>query len=133
MSSGTRVGLSLVKIAALYLMVGLALGLGMAVGRDFSLVAVHSHVLLLGWATLGITGIVYLVLPRCAGTRLAAGHFWLHNLGLPVMMVSLAAETLGERRAEPLVGVGSILVVVGLALFTLNVLLNARPSDAVDA
>lgn len=60
----------------------------MAIGKDFSLVAVHSHVLLLGWATLGMTGIVYLVLPRCAVTRLAAWHFRLHNLGLPVAMVS---------------------------------------------
>lgn len=133
MSPRGGVGVSLVKIASLYLMAGLALGMAMAIGKDFSLMAVHSHVLLLGWGTLGITGIAYLALPRCAATRLAAWHFWLHNLGLPVAMVSLAAETLGERRAEPLVGVGSILVVVGLALFTLNVLLNARPSDAVEA
>jgi hypothetical protein len=49
------------------------------------------------------------------------------------MMVSLAAETLGEPRAEPLIGVGSILVIVGLALFTLNVLLNAGAADAAEA
>jgi hypothetical protein len=105
----------------------------MAIGKDFSLMSVHSHVLLLGWATLAITGVVYLVLPRCADTRLAAAHFWLHNLGLPVMMASLAAETLGERRVEPLIGVGSILVVVGLGLFTLNVLRNAGASEVTTA
>ncbi len=133
MSSRTRVGVCLVRIASLYLLAGLALGMGMALGKDFSLVAVHSHVLLLGWATLGITGIVYLVLPRCSGNRLATAHFWLHNLGLPVMMVSLAAETLGAPRAEPLIGVGSILVIVGLSLFTLNVLRNAGAPDAAVA
>jgi heme/copper-type cytochrome/quinol oxidase subunit 1 len=128
-----RVGVSLVRIASLYLLVGLVLGLAMAVGEDFSLLSVHSHVLLLGWATLAITGVVYLVLPRCADSRLAAPHFWLHNLGLPVMMVSLAAQALGEPRAEPFIGVGSILVVVGLGLFTLNVLRNARGADAAEA
>jgi len=94
---------------------------------------VHSHVLLLGWATLAITGVVYLILPRCADTPLAAGHFWLHNLGLPVMMASLAAEALGEPRAEPLIGIGSILVVVGLGLLTVNVLRNAGAPDTVES
>ena len=133
MNSRTRVGVSLVRIASLYLLAGLVLGLAMGLGKNFSLISVHSHILLLGWATLATTGIVYLVLPRCAGTRLAAAHFWLHNLGLPVMIVSLAAAALGEPRAEPLIGVGSILVIVGLGLFTLNVLRNAGATDAVDA
>lgn len=133
MISRARVGVSLVRISSLYLTAGLVLGLAMGIGKDFSLMSVHSHVLLLGWGTLATTGIVYLVLPRCAGTRLAAAHFWLHNVGLPVMVVSLAAETLGEPRAEPLVGIGSTLVVLGLGLFTLNVLRNAAPADAVGA
>jgi hypothetical protein len=45
------------------------------------------------------------------------------------MMASLAAESLGEPRAEPLIGVGSVLVVLGLGLFTLNVLRNAGASE----
>lgn len=125
--------LTLVRIASLYLLAGLVLGLAMGIGQDFTLMSVHSHVLLLGWATLAITGIVYLVLPRCAGTRLAAAHFWLHNLGLPVMMVSLAVEALGDPRAEPFVGIGSTVVVVALGLFTLNVLRNAGAPDPVQA
>jgi len=131
MSSRSRVGVNLVRIASVYLLAGLVLGLAMGIGRDFSLRSVHSHVLLLGWATLAITGIVYLLLPRCAGTRLAAAHFWLHNLGLPLMLAALAAETLGQPRAEPFVGIGSTLVVVALGLFTLNVLRNAAAADFV--
>lgn len=46
-------------------------------------------------------------------------------------VASLTAEALGEPRAEPLIGVGSILVVVGLGLFTLNVRRHAgAPVDA---
>jgi len=129
MGSRAWIGIALVKIASLYLMVGLVLGMAMALSQDFSLVSVHSHVLLLGWATLATTGIVYLVLPRCTETRLATAHFWLHNLGLPVMLVSLAVETLGEPRAEPVIGVGSTLVIVALGLFTLNVLRHAKAPD----
>lgn len=133
MSPHRWLGVALVKIASLYLLVGLVLGMVMGLSQDFSLVSVHSHLLLLGWASLAITGIVYLVLPRCAGTRLALAHFWLHNLGLPVMLASLAAEALGEPRAEPLVGLGSALVTVGLALFTLNVLRSVGSGDALAA
>ena len=133
MSSHSRVGVRLVRIASVYLLAGLVLGLAMGLGRDFALMSVHTHVLLLGWATLALTGIVYLLLPGCADTRLATAHFWLHNLGLPVMIVSLAAETLGEPRAEPFVGLGSTVVLVGLGLFTLNVLRNAGASEAVQA
>jgi len=129
MSSRTWVGIALVKIESVYLLLGLIMGMAMALSEDFSLASVHSHVLLLGWATLATTGIVYLVLPRCAGTRLAVAHFWLHNVGLPLMLVSLAALTMGEPRAEPLVGVGSTVVIIALGLFTLNVLRNAGASD----
>jgi cbb3-type cytochrome oxidase subunit 1 len=130
MSSRGWVGVALVKIASVYLLVGLVLGMAMALAEDFRLASVHSHLLLLGWGTMATTGIVYLVLPRCADTRLAAAHFWLHNLGLPVMMLSLSALHLGEPRAEPLVGLGSTVVIAGLALFTLNVLRGAKAEDA---
>jgi len=49
------------------------------------------------------------------------------------MMASLAAEALGEPRAEPLIGIGSILVVVGLGLLTVNVLRNAGAPDTVES
>jgi hypothetical protein len=124
------IGIALLKIASLYLLGGLVLGLAMGVTQDFSLVSVHTHVLLIGWATLALTGVVYLVVPKCAEAKLATAHFWLHNLGLPVMLASLVLEARGEPRAEPVIGVGSAIVIVALGLFTLNLLVNAKPSDA---
>lgn len=121
MDSRAWIGVALVRISAVYLTVSLVLGMVMAIREDFTLVSVHSHLLLLGWATLALTGIVYLVLPRCADTRLATAHFWLHNIGLPVMMASLAAEHSGLAQAKPLIGVGSTIVTVGLGLFAVNV------------
>jgi hypothetical protein len=129
MSSRPRIGVTLVRTAAVYLLAGLIMGQAMAIRQDFTLVSVHSHLLLLGWASLALTGVVYLVLPGCAESRLATLHFWLHNLGLPVMMASLTAMTLGERRAEPFIGLGSIAVIAGLGLFTINVFRNVGPSD----
>jgi hypothetical protein len=130
MESRTWIGMAFVKIASLYLLGGVVLGMVMGMAENFSLMSVHSHVLLLGWATLALSGVVYLIVPGCAENPLAVAHFWLHNLGLPVMLASLAAVALGHPGAEPVIGVGSSIVIAGLAFFTLNVLRNAKPRNA---
>ena len=132
MGSRGWVGVTLVKIATVYLVVGLLLGVGMGVAKDFSLASVHSHVALLGWTAMALSGLIYLVFPRCRASRLALAHFWLHNIGLPVMMAGLAAEVRSAAGAEPVVGIGSVLVATGLVLFTLNVLLNSSSHAAQD-
>ena len=82
-------GLRFLKIAVVYLLIGAFLGLGMGIAQNFALVPVHAHVLLLGWASLALAGLVYHLYPAASTTRLARVHFWLHNLGLPVFMVTL--------------------------------------------
>jgi len=130
MKSQAWVGVTLLKIACLYLMAGLLIGLVLAVRQDFTLVSVHAHIGLLGWASLAIAGLVYVVLPRCAGTRLAVVHFWLHNVGLPVMMVPLTVAVLrGDAGVEPTIAAGSVMVLAGLLAFTVNVMKNARAAE----
>jgi len=114
-------GIRLTRIASVYMLVGLAAGIAMAVSKDYTFLSVHSHILLLGWTTMALTGLVYRVLPHCTNTRLAGFHFWAHNTGLPLMMISLTLTLLGNDAAEPLIGIGSILVLASLAAFTLNV------------
>ncbi|MFB3829136.1 MAG: cytochrome-c oxidase [Bryobacteraceae bacterium] len=118
-------GVRLTQISAVYMVVGLGLGLGMGISGDFSMSSVHAHILLLGWTTMAICGIVYLVAPGCARSRLAALHFWGHNLGLPVMMASLALKTYGYESAQPAIAASSTLVLVSLAVFAANLLRNA--------
>jgi len=57
---------------------------------------------------------------------LAKLHFWGHNIGLPVMMVSLTLYALGVTAAEKAVAAGSTLVVASLLLFSFNLIRNAR-------
>jgi cbb3-type cytochrome oxidase subunit 1 len=52
-------------------------------------VPVHAHVLLLGWASLALAGVVYHLYPAAAGTRLARWHFWLHNGGLALFCANI--------------------------------------------
>lgn len=121
-------GLTFLKIAVVYLFVGAALGLGMGIAQNFALVPVHAHLLLLGWASLALAGLVYHLYPAAATTRLARVHFWLHNLGLPAFMLALGLYLLGLEPLVPVVAATGIVVLVGLGIFAVNVLVNARAS-----
>ena len=115
------IGLKLIRIALLYMVAGLVMGLFMAMSHDWNLISVHSHLLLLGWVTMAISGIVYIIEPRCANRKMATLHFWGHNIGLPVMMAGLAFVQYGHTAVEPVVAVGSIIVLASLVVFALNV------------
>jgi cbb3-type cytochrome oxidase subunit 1 len=116
-----RIGINLLKIAALYMVAGLASGMYMAISKDHTLAGAHSHITLLGWTTMAITGVIYFVVPACANSRLAGAHFWLHNIGLPVMIYSLASFEYGNAAAEKFIGIGSTVVLLALLIFTVNI------------
>jgi hypothetical protein len=119
-------GLTFLKIAVVYFFVGASLGLGMGISQNFALVPVHAHLLLLGWASLALAGVVYHLYPEASTTRLARSHFWLHNLGLPAFMVALAFFLMGQPIPVPVVAVAAIAVLLGLGLFAVNVIANAK-------
>lgn len=122
-------GLRFLKIAVVYLVIGTLLGFAMGIAQKFALVPVHAHVLLLGWASLALAGLVYHLYPAASTTRLARFHFWLHNVGLPLFMVGLGFLLTGNEWAFLLVLVSSTAVIVGLVMFAANVLVNIKSTS----
>lgn len=110
----------LLHVAALYLVVGASLGMYVGITQNFSLVPVHAHVLLAGWLTLAVAGLVYHAYPAAAATRLARAHFWLHNLGLPVFMAGLALMLTGHGKPEAVIAGGASALLLGLVAFAAN-------------
>ena len=121
-------GLRFLQIAVVYLVVGATLGLYMGLSQVFVYAPVHAHLLLLGWASMALAGIVYHLYPAAATTTLARVHFWAHNLLLPVFMVALALLLTGNAGAGPVVGIVAVLMLAALACFAANVLLYAKPA-----
>lgn len=122
------VGYTLLKLAVIYMVIALGGGIFMGLSQDHTLSTVHSHLALVGWTTMALTGLAYVTLPALARSGLARAHFWLHNLGLPIMIISLACYAYGYAAAEPLIGLGSVITFLSLLLFAVNVLRNARPA-----
>ena len=122
-----------IKIAVLYLVLGVSVGLYMGMTQKFTLTPVHAHLNLLGWASLALCGLVYAAFPAAAETRLAKVHFWLHTVGLPPLLVALALMLSGNAALEPVVGVLSMIVAAGILMFAINVWLALRPAAASGA
>ena len=119
-------GLRFLKIAVVYLLVGTTLGWYMGMHEVFTLAPVHAHLNLLGWVSLALAGVIYHLFPAAGETRLAKIHFWIHNLSLPPFMVALAIFLSGTLAAGPVVGIFATVMIIGLACFVINVLMNAK-------
>ena len=114
------------RLAVLYLIVGVGLGIAMGASENFTLRPVHAHLNLLGWTTLALAGLIYSVYPDAGRSRLAAIHFWLHNIALPVMMGSLTLFLLGNPKVVPVLVASEIIAAAGVIVFACNVFLNVN-------
>ena len=114
-------GARLIRIAVIYVVVGIVLGMYMGITQQFTLVPVHAHVLLAGWASLALAGVIYHLYPAAGATRLASIHFWLHNLGLPAFMLGLGWMLAGRSHEPPVIlAPGAAMFLAGLYCFAIN-------------
>jgi len=97
----------------------------MGVSHNFTLSSLHAHVLLLGWVTMVISGVVYIILPRCEENWLALAHYWAFNLGLPAMIVGLALLSFGNDIGEKIVAPGAVVSLSAVMAFAINVFRNS--------
>jgi hypothetical protein len=119
------------KIAAIYLGIGVVAGIVMGILHQFQYAPVHAHLGLLGWASLALAGLIYHFYPEAALTRLAKLHFWMHNLGLPVFLLGLFISASDQEIAGPFLKIGALTTVVGVQLFVVNIVRNVRRPDAL--
>jgi hypothetical protein len=122
----SRAGVVWLKLAVLYLVIGVAMGIAMGASQNFTLRPVHAHINLLGWTTLALAGLTYSIFPKAGQSRLARLHFWLLNLALPVMMVTLGLVLLGRPGIEPVLAAAEISAALGIVAFAFNLFLNLR-------
>ena len=97
-----------IRIAGLYLLVGIGMGIAMGASGNFALRPVHAHLNLLGWVTLAIVGSVFKLWPQIAQARLAHAFFWTYNIALPTMLGALAFFLLGHEEVLPALVLGEI-------------------------
>jgi len=112
----------LLQMAALYLIIGIVMGVVMGMTENFLLAPVHAHLNLLGWATMALMALIYGAYPDAANTTLAKVHFWLHAVGLPFLMILLALMLMGNAGLGPFVGIAAIVTGLGVISYCVNIL-----------
>jgi len=121
------------KLAGLYLLVGMTMGLVMGATEQFALAPAHAHINLLGWVTPALAAVVFTLWLQTATTWLAHAFFWIYNLALPPSMLALSLVLLGHSQWVPVVIAGQLAVYVAAILFVVNILVGVRGPPAAAA
>jgi len=119
------------RIAGVYLVIGVLFGMYIGISQQFEMASVHAHINLLGWASLALSGLVYSVYPKAATSGLGVGHFWLHNIGLPVMVVGLYLEVAKVFESPLLISIGGSIAILGIILMAINFFAHVKESNSV--
>jgi hypothetical protein len=115
-----------IRIAVIYFVIAVAMGVYMGASHDHSLYPLHAHLNLLGWVSMALFGLLGKTFPNIADNLLAKLHFWIYNIALPVMAFALFRVLKGEAGMEPVLGMASAGTGVAIALFAGNILFNLR-------
>ena len=116
-------------MAVIYFVVGVALGNVMGATHDFTYRSVHAHINLLGWVSMLGVGLMLRIYADQMRSSLARFQFWLHQLAMPVMIVSLAAVVKGNQAFGPALGLASLAFGISAVLLMVNVWVSLRRAD----
>ena len=105
------------RLAVLFVIAGMAMGIGMAATQNHAIMPAHAHLNLLGWVSLFLFGIYYERRPTLDTSRMAMIQVVLWSLGTIVLTVAVAAIHLGYQAAEPMAGLASLIVLAAMLMF----------------
>jgi hypothetical protein len=106
-------------LGALWLVLGMGLGIVMAATHDFQYAPVHAHINLIGFASHSIFGLAYRHWQAMKAARLAPFQFWIFVVSTPIMLVSLVFTLSGGPLVPTLIGASGVLV--GAILFCIMI------------
>jgi cbb3-type cytochrome oxidase subunit 1 len=104
-------------MAVIYSIVGMMLGLSMAMSHDHSQLPTHAHIMVLGWVMSAVFAFFYHLVPAARASRLASIHFWLAAISSIGMVVGLFVLYGGNPSIEPLLAVSALAYFAATLLF----------------
>jgi hypothetical protein len=110
-----RVDVYFLLLATILLICGAVLGIVMGAREDFTLVPVHAHLNLAGWASLALFGLAYRAWPELAATSLARYHFITSGTASVLLPIGIGFAVL--RNSPGLAIFSSILWLLGVLMF----------------
>src|SRR3954470_5109899 len=109
------------RAAVLFALLGMGLGIAMAIARDHTAMPAHAHLNLLGWVSLFLFGLYYRLHPALEVSRLARVQVGVWSFGTVVLTVAVAAIHMGYEAADPVAAAGALIVLAAMGLFAVLV------------
>ena len=121
------IGSLMMRVNVVILLIGMLAGIDMGIRQDFVLAPAHAHFNLVGGVLLFMFGLYYRMIPAAGAMKLAEVQGWLHIVGGIVFPAGVALVVLKGPAfiAAPIIG--SLIVVVAIALFAVIVFRTSRP------
>lgn len=129
----SRISVAFFGAAVLYALTGMTLGIIMGASGDHTLVPVHAHLNLLGWASLALMGTFYGLAGDLAPRRLAWLNFGVSNLGNLITLPLLAMLLEGDPSVVPVMAIGEAILVLGMLVFAAAIVSVWRRTPAAIA
>jgi cbb3-type cytochrome oxidase subunit 1 len=116
-----------VAIALLWAVVGMLLGLYMGIAENQKLLTVHVAMMLSGFVTLALYGMLYRMWPAMKQSPLALAQFWISAIGTAGLIIG--SYFLVTSGSVALAAISSVAMIIGAAL--MSWLFIARGREAV--
>ena len=104
-------------MAVIYALVGMTLGLSMAMSQNHEQLPTHAHIMVLGWLMSAVFAFFYHLVPAARNSKLATIHFWLAAVSSVGMVVGLYILYGGNPSIEPVLGISAMAYFAAMVLF----------------
>jgi hypothetical protein len=116
----------MMRAGVMFLLVGMVWGIEMGIRQDFSMAPAHAHFNLIGGVLLFVFGLYYRMVPAARDHALAKWQGLLLGIGAILFPVGVAVVIKKGEAYIALPIVGSLIVLVAIALFALIVFRTSR-------
>ena len=103
--------------AVLFVLVGMAWGIQMALSGDHAAFPAHAHLNLLGWVSLFLFGVFYHLHPSLDQSRAAHIQVWVWIVGTAILVFGVGLVHTGHETGDPIAAVGSLIVLAAMLMF----------------
>ena len=104
--------------ALAYGILGMGLGLHMAMSHDHAQMPVHAHIMVIGWLSFAVFGLFYHHFADAAPKMLSTIHIWLAQISFLGLVFGLWQLYSGNVQYEPVAAISAIAYSLSFILFS---------------
>jgi uncharacterized protein involved in response to NO len=103
--------------AIIYGLLGMLLGLEMAISNNHGQMPTHAHIMVIGWVSFSLFGFYYFQFGKAVSRVLSLFHFWMAEVALIGLVIGLWLVYSGRTQYEPIAAVSAITYALSFLVF----------------